>query len=466
MKTGYGSRAYLETYPAEAKTAHAIQVLLDAGAVIVGKVKTTEFAEGVDPLEWIDSVCPYNPRGDGAQKPSSSSTGSATAVAAYEWLDFAVGTDTGGSIRHPAGVNGVFGNRPTQGAIDLAGVLGATNLFNTVGIFARDVSVFNSVGSQLLGSICKPQFEAPSQKYNLIYLTRGPQAGHPPHHRGGQHRWFPHPSDDVSTLTEADKVTEVFIQDLERQLRCKRIPLNIYALWEATPPIGLPRSLDEAVGGVYSAITTYSAVHTVIDQFIADYAALHNGDKPSFSTLVQRRLDFGRSISTDTVANALDAMQSFTQWMEGFLFGAYGDDSTTILVFPQSCGEPEYRDEIPDRTILFNDMFSIYAFGYLVGCPDYTIPIAEVPHHSRVTNKPEHFPVSVSLVGRPGGDKELFELLGFLHETGTLRDVKAGSRLYSEDSSDDTAETWYETSERRRAALEGDAYQEVGSRVQ
>ena len=430
LKTGYGSQAYLDTYPPETETAPAVQILLDAGAIVVGKTKTTEFAEGIDPVEWVDFICPYNPRGDGAQKSSSSSTGSAAAAAAYDWLDFTVGTDTGGSIRHPAGVNGLLGNRPTQGAIDLTGVLGATNLFNTVGIFARDVSLFNKVGTQLLCSTYEPRVRSSSQKYNLLYPTRGPRAGHPPLHRGGQHRWFPHPSDDASTWTEAEKKTETFIKDLERELRCERIPFNIYQLWEATPPKGQPRSLDEAVGNVYSAVTTYSAINTCIDKFIADYAAVHDGNEPPISELVKRRLDFGRSVTSDAIANALDAMQAFTRWIEDFLFGAFDDDSTTILVFPQSCGKPEYRDEVPDRSGLFNDMFSMYAFGYLVGCPDYTVPIAEVPYYSRVTNKAEHYPVSVSFVGRPESDKHLFDLLSLLHDRGVLRDVAAGARMY------------------------------------
>ena len=436
LKTGYGNQAWLETYPPETDTAPAIQLLLGAGAVVVGKTKTTELAEGLDPVEWTDTICPYNPRGDGHQKPSSSSTGSAVAVATYEWLDFAIGTDTGGSIRHPAGVNGVFGNRPTQGAIDLAGVLGATNLFNTVGVFARDVSTFNKVGKQLYCPVYTPSVRPLPQKYNLLYLTRSPQAAHPPHHRGGQHRWFPHPGDARSTFSEADKVTEAFIQNLEAQLKCKRIPINIYELWEATPPKGQPRSLDESVGSIYSAITTYSALRTGVDQFMADYANGNHGKEPPISDLVKRRLDSGRAITPRSIANALDAMQAFTQWMEDFVFGTFDNASATLLVFPQSCGAPEYRDEVPDRSVLFNDMFSIYAFGYLVGCPDYTVPIAEVPYYSRITKRMEHFPVSVSLVGRPDSDKELFDLLSRLRENGMLRDVEAGSKMYPERCTD------------------------------
>ena len=399
---------------------------------MVGKTKTTEFSEGVDPVEWTETTCPYNPRGDGAQKPSSSSTGSAVAAAAYHWLDFTVGTDTGGSVRHPAGVNGVFGNRPTQGAISLEGVLGATNLFNTVGIFARDVSVFNDVGTQLLQSTHRPQVRPPRQRYNLLYLTRVPHQTHPPEHRGGQHRWFPHPQDDPSLLTESDKQMESFVQNLESELCCKRIPINIYELWRATPPKGQPRCLDQALGHVYSAVTTYSAVHTGMDKFVADYAATQTGRTPYVSPLVQRRQDFGRKVSSDSIADALDAIQAFTRWLEDFVFGSFDEDTTTLMIFPQSCGAPEYRDEIPDRSVLFNDMFSIYSFGYMVGCPDYTIPIAEVPYHSRVSNKMEQFPVSVSLVGRPGSDKHLFDLLSFLHGRGVLRDVQAGARMYPE----------------------------------
>jgi Asp-tRNA(Asn)/Glu-tRNA(Gln) amidotransferase A subunit family amidase len=58
----------------ERETAPAIQALLGAGAVVVGKAKTAEFAQGIDPVEWTEGTCPINPRGDGAQKPSSSST--------------------------------------------------------------------------------------------------------------------------------------------------------------------------------------------------------------------------------------------------------------------------------------------------------------------------------------------------------------------------------------------------------
>lgn len=430
MKTGYGSQAWLETYLSEKTTAPVIKLLVNAGAVVVGKVKTTEFAEGVDPCEWIDTICPYNPRGDGQQKPSSSSTGSATAAAAYDWLDFTVGTDTGGSIRHPAGVNGVFGNRPTTGVIDLQGVLGTTNLFNTVGIFAREVSVFSNVGKWLLSPVYQPALPPSGRKYNLLYPTRALQTTNPDQHHGGQHRWFPHPAVDKSQWNEAEKQIEIFVQNMEHHLGCERIAFNINEIWRATPPKGQPRSLDEAVGHIYSAITTSGALHNGIDKFLADYAAANSGEEPHISSLVKRRLNHGRTISEQHLTSALQAMQAFRQWTINTLFASYDQEATTLLIFPQTCARPDYRDDVPDRSELFNDTFSIYAFGYLVGCPDYTVPVGEVPFLSRVTGREEYLPVSVSLVGKPGADVELFDVLGFLSAVGGLRDVRAGRRMF------------------------------------
>lgn len=439
LKTSFGSQAWLDTYPAEQANAPCVQMLIDAGAVIVGKVKTTEFAEGVDPCEWVDQVCPTNARGDGHQKPSSSSTGSASAAAAYAWLDVTIGTDTGGSIRHPAGVHGLYGQRPTHGRIDLTGVLGATDLFNTVGIFARDVEIFSKVGSYMVDSAHHERQPVKGRRFNLLYPTRAPNIVNSDPHHGGQHRWFPHPEIDQSQWSEAEKSIELVVAKMEKLFECQRIPFNINELWRATPVIGQSKNLDEAVGHIYSAITTSSACHTGIDQFIADYAAQNEGREPRITDLIKRRLDFGRSMTADDIAGALNSMQGFRDWTENTLFGSYDQDAITLLIFPQSCGRPDYRDNVPDRSVLFNDIFSIYSFGYLVGCPDYTLPVAEIPYHSRITNQIEYLPTSISLIGRPGTDLELFDVVRLLRENGAISDVNAGSRLFSEASSvDDT----------------------------
>lgn len=94
VKTGAGSQAHHALHEEATKTATSIQRLISMGAVIVGKTKTTSFASGMAPRDWVDYQCPFNPRGDAYLDPDCSSSGSAAAIAGYDWLDFSIGSDS------------------------------------------------------------------------------------------------------------------------------------------------------------------------------------------------------------------------------------------------------------------------------------------------------------------------------------------------------------------------------------
>ncbi len=95
FRTGASNRAFQNFYPAKNTSATVVGLLIKLGAIVVGKTKTTQFALGEEPTaDWVDELCPFNPRGDGYQTPEGSSAGSAVAVAAYDWLDLALGTDS------------------------------------------------------------------------------------------------------------------------------------------------------------------------------------------------------------------------------------------------------------------------------------------------------------------------------------------------------------------------------------
>lgn len=89
-KTTLSSRAWSQLYPAADTSAAYVKKLLDLGAVVVGKTKTTQFTTG---LQWVDQHPPVNPRGDRYHEASGSSAGAAASLAGYRWLDFAVGAD-------------------------------------------------------------------------------------------------------------------------------------------------------------------------------------------------------------------------------------------------------------------------------------------------------------------------------------------------------------------------------------
>lgn len=94
VRTSVGNRAFYETFPPQKATATAIQRLIDLGAVIVGTTKLNSFGLWEEPTEYIDYPAPWNPRGDRYQSCGGSSTGSAAAITSYDWLDFAIGTDS------------------------------------------------------------------------------------------------------------------------------------------------------------------------------------------------------------------------------------------------------------------------------------------------------------------------------------------------------------------------------------
>jgi len=145
--TGCGNPDWRDSHPPAAATAAAVQRLLDAGASSVGKTLTDELAFSLNG-ENHHYGTPVNPAAPG-RIPGGSSAGSASAVAGGA-VDVALGTDTGGSVRVPASYCGLWGLRPSHGAVPIDGVMPLAPSFDTVGWFARSPDVLIAVGDVLL----------------------------------------------------------------------------------------------------------------------------------------------------------------------------------------------------------------------------------------------------------------------------------------------------------------------------
>ena len=146
--TGYGNPTWLATHEAAARTAPAVQRLLDAGADLAGKTHTDELAYSLNG-ENVHYGTPLNSAAPG-RIPGGSSSGSASAVAGGA-VDFALGSDTGGSVRVPASYCGLYGFRPSHGRIPLDGACPLAPSFDAAGWFARDVMLLARVGEVMLG---------------------------------------------------------------------------------------------------------------------------------------------------------------------------------------------------------------------------------------------------------------------------------------------------------------------------
>ena len=145
--TGGGNPDWDRTNPVPARHAAIVDRLLQAGATLAGKTITDEVSLGI----LGENAFYGTPRNAAAPGfvPGGSSSGSAAAVAAG-LVDFALGTDTGGSVRVPASFCGLHGLRPTHGRLDLAGMMPQAPSFDTAGWLARDAATFARVSAAVL----------------------------------------------------------------------------------------------------------------------------------------------------------------------------------------------------------------------------------------------------------------------------------------------------------------------------
>ena len=157
-RTGGGNPEWLAAQAPAKQHAGAVQRILDAGATVIGKTICDEFFYSVAGINAHYGT-PPNIRAPG-RIPGGSSSGSAAAVAA-NLCDFALGSDTGGSVRVPAALCGLYGMRPTHGRVDIAGAMAMAPSFDVVGWFAQGPGVFRKVGHVLLEG---KRVDAPVQK--------------------------------------------------------------------------------------------------------------------------------------------------------------------------------------------------------------------------------------------------------------------------------------------------------------
>ena len=140
MPTEYGSVLHAGHTPSSDAT--VVATLREAGAVIMGKTVTTEFAY-FSPGKTHN---PHNPE----HTPGGSSSGSAAAVAA-NMVPLALGSQTNGSVIRPAAFCGVLGFKPTHGLISRHGVLTLSRTLDHVGLFARTIDDIAIFAEQLVG---------------------------------------------------------------------------------------------------------------------------------------------------------------------------------------------------------------------------------------------------------------------------------------------------------------------------
>ena len=342
--TGVGNPDWKETQPAADKTAWTVQTLVDSGATMAGKTITDELTRGIFG-ENAHYGTPTNPRAPG-RVPGGSSSGSASAVAGG-LVDFALGSDTGGSVRVPSSFCGLYGLRPTHGRIPLDGILIQAPSYDTIGWFADDPEIFARVGEVLLRSQISE-----SRPQNLVIAEDAFELADP---------------EVVAALKpKVDLVSSLFGETINQRLS----------------PIGL---------------IEWSAQQLVLQGREAWESARDWLDRvnPRLSFEVGERYGLARQITDADIAAARAARGEILKRMdEVFAEGAFICLPTTVSPAPPT------GQRLSDRTTLRSRNSALTSVAGTTGTPQINLPLADL----------NGLPVGLSLIGPPGADEQLIAL--------------------------------------------------------
>ncbi|KAF4345754.1 glutamyl-tRNA(Gln) amidotransferase subunit A [Fusarium beomiforme] len=461
VKTSGGNRALYEMSKVKTKTAVSVQKLIDAGAVVVGKNKMSEFAfAGAYVTEHIDYLLPFNPRGDGYSSPGDSSGGSAASIASYDWLDASMGSDTGGSIRGPAVQNAVHGNRPTQGAVNLIGALPLSSAMDTSGIIARDPVTLSKFTRALYAGTIKEYSGMPSK---VLFDGSSQQTL----------------SNLRSNNAKAAEAVASFMSSLETLLSANAAVFSIDSAWsKSTPKAFGDLALSNIVGNVYMNLTTYEQWTEFGKGYVEEYMSLHNGAFPHMVPEIREGWQKANSTMTeDTHEDDLASKKGVEEWVKSEFLTADNKTCSNAVYVYLSVSYPSYKPDVSqdgsnpyirkmlqasteqqnliaqlNTTVNCNSTLgseeaceesleaqksrsgsniqSVYAgrLASVAGLPDYAVSLGmfDLGSFSDSALQNEPVPVGVNIMSGKGCDFVILNIIEALHKQGVIKTAKTG----------------------------------------
>ncbi len=353
--TGAGSAHVLAMSGVKRRHAPLVAKLLKAGARFAGKTITDELAFSLNGKNAhfgapINAAAPDRITG-------GSSSGSASAVSGGQ-VDFALGTDTGGSVRAPASYCGLFGIRPTHGRVSLQGCWPLADSFDTAGYFTRDGETFARVGEVFLGRDRKPLPETPR------------------------------------LMIAADMFAQA-VPDAEAVLRdaARRVGLTMGEM----PEVTVARDIDK----LYWAFRWLQG-H---EAWEADGAMIERY-RPPLGPGVVERFAFAKTVTDEQVAAGAKARESFRRSLKKLL----GRDGVILMPTVPDVA-PLVSTSEADLDDFRNRALRLLCPSGLSGFPQISIPCA----------RREGAPLGLSILGPPGSDLSLVRLAAKIEAAARIR---------------------------------------------
>lgn len=345
-RTGFGNPTWLATHPPADVTASAVQRLLDSGANMVGKTLTDEMAYSLTG-ENVHYGTPVNPK-DPGRIPGGSSNGSASAVASG-LVDFALGTDCGGSVRLPSSYCGILGIRPSLGRIAVDGVVPFSASFDVVGWFARDAGLLARVGDVLL---IQPQPVKPARRILIAEDAFG----------------------------FVDQAVKVALQPGLTQ---------VSGLFDSCDSI---RICDDSLEDWFEVFRIIQASEIWANH--GDWIRQHN---PKLGPGIRERMDWASKVTPDEVGPARERHGEIRRRLDGLL----GD--ADVLCIPTSPRiAPPKNAPVSDIEVRFrHQAMCLLCISGLGGLPQVSLPLGVL----------DGMPLGLSFIARQGNDESLLALV-------------------------------------------------------
>jgi amidase len=341
-RTGNGHPLWLETHPPAARSASSVQTLLDAGAELVGKTHTDEMAYSLNG-ENVHYGTPVNPRAPG-RIPGGSSSGSVAATAGG-LVDFAIGTDCGGSVRLPSSYCGVFGIRTSHGLVPADGVVPLASSFDTVGWFARDADMMARVGDALL------PLSPPFRPKRLLLAT--------------------------DAFAAMEPAVAAALADGVASLKSQVSGVADVSLYDGDPA---------RLSGLFRILQG--------DEIRATHSGWIDAHNPQFGPGIRERFLWTRTINPAEVAAAKPRREDFARRMDALL----GDDA--LLCLPTAPGiAPLLDTPAPELEAFRARAFALLSVAGLARLPQVNLPVGLL----------DGCPIGVSLIAPRGRDRGLLE---------------------------------------------------------
>ncbi|PVI03451.1 amidase signature enzyme [Periconia macrospinosa] len=411
LKTSGGSRAYYQVYGPQNYTTQTVEKSLAGGAQLVGKTRTIAFALGApNNGAEIDYLDPWNPRGDGYQSTGGSSSGSGSAATAYEWLDFTIGSDTGGSVRFPARFGGLYGYKPTHGIFNLTGILVAIAEQDTPGFMTRSPSIFTKLGMWWAKDTpLENAAETPLPSQLLYYADEAPLA-----------------------QPEAEAMKLAFFSKVEAALNFSTSSINMTETWIDKGPAP-NQTITDYMTYVYSdqnSIQFYEKIGRELDEL---YGAYNNGSHfPADPMVNETWFDALNPITQSRYPESVNRRKAFASWFNSHILPS-SNTTCSESIFAHSLhiapGNEKVTYSAPHvASYYWNGVFVNYA-----GIPEIVVPIGQIKYDSLYTLRPEWQPVTVAFAAAKGCDLQLFRLVAKLEQLGLLKETLPGKVAYHTD---------------------------------